>query len=83
MMTTNEEHPKDSHISVQESTQQPLQALPDDNSTNTETSSSPQSTENNMQFEFELPSQLEMEGIPRRSGRLRSQPRWMEDYVPS
>lgn len=82
VMTTNEDHPRDTHIPEQDRTQHLPQALPDDNITSPETSSSQQSTDTDAPHETEVPSQPEIEGLPRRSGRLRSQPKWMEDYVP-
>ena len=70
------------HIPVQDKMQQPLQVVPDDNSMSPETSSRQLSTDKDAQCKTEVPSQPETEGLLRKSGRIQSQPRWMEDYVP-
>ena len=76
-MDTNEDHPR---IPEQDSTQHLPQAVPGNNITTSETPSQ-QSTDSDIQHETKVPSQLETEGLPRRSSRIRSQPKWMKDYV--
>ena len=82
VMTTKEEYQMDEYndISVDDRTQHQL--LPDNSGAASEISSQ-QHIEQDTQLGTEPRSQVEEEGIPRRSGRSRNQPKWMEDYVPS
>ena len=72
----------DTHIPVQDRTQHLHQALSNDLQALSNDNITSQSTDSDAQHETEVSSQPEMEGLSRRSGRIRSQLKWMEDYVP-
>ena len=77
VMTTKEKYSIDDYDDTPVDDMLLHQASPDDNGVGLETSS-----QQDTQLGTETPLQLEEEEIPRRSGRNRNQPKWMEDYVP-
>ena len=76
VMTTKEKYSIDDYDDTPVDDMPQHQASPDDNGAGLETSG-----QQDTQLGTETPLQLEEEEIPRRSGRNRSQPKWMEDYV--